>query len=586
MKKIYFLFTALLISSLGFSQELFVNGDLETWNDPSTPAGFTHIENVEQEATEVHGGNFSAKVVATATRDLGQTITGVVPGNLYTISFWYKVELGDGTDARIWSFWRNGTTNLPDNIVELRHDNSTYLPNNDGAWSQFSITLPAPATADGFYFEVRTYNNATVYYDDFSFFAEASSGEPALVITSPTEGSTVTTADTQVSFIVSNFDVANGTGDGHIHYTLDGGSVVMKYDTDPILLEGLSNGSHTLYVELVDNAHQPIVPAVNATLNFTTDIFVLPTLPHTESFNYSVGSNLNDQSSWSALNTGDQIVTTSGNLSYNGLVDSVGNSVSFDGVGQESTLEFTSVEAGEVYASFIFRVTDQSNVTDAGGAYFASLSNTTASYDARLWVKPVSVETPSTEFLIGISNTSTAADISFDANSYAVGSDIFIVMSYNVTDGVVKAWINPAEATFGLASAPAITVTATDASPAAFINKFILRQDNAARTPFITLDELRIGTTWADVTPTTLSNNDFTITNFNIYPNPTSTGFVNITSTNADAMSVSVFDMLGKQVINKTISNNRLDVSSLNAGMYIVKISQNNATVTKKLVIK
>ncbi len=84
----------------------------------------------------------------------------------------------------------------------------------------------------------------------------------------------------------------------------------------------------------------------------------------------------------------------------------------------------------------------------------------------------------------------------------------------------------------------------------------------------------------------TLSNNDFTITNFNIYPNPTSTGFVNITSTNADAMSVSVFDMLGKQVINKTISNNRLDVSSLNAGMYIVKISQNNATVTKKLVIK
>src|SRR5690606_3215576 len=114
--------------------------------------------------------------------------------------------------------------------------------------------------------------------------------------------------------------------------------------------EGLSNGSHTLYVELVDNAHQPIVPAVNATLNFTTDIFVLPTLPHTESFNYSVGSNLNDQPNWSALNTGDQIVTTSGNLSYNGLVDSVGNSISFDGVGQESTLEFTSVEDGEVYA--------------------------------------------------------------------------------------------------------------------------------------------------------------------------------------------------------------------------------------------
>jgi hypothetical protein len=84
----------------------------------------------------------------------------------------------------------------------------------------------------------------------------------------------------------------------------------------------------------------------------------------------------------------------------------------------------------------------------------------------------------------------------------------------------------------------------------------------------------------------TLSVGDATITNFSIYPNPTSTGYVNITSTNADAMSVAVFDVLGKQVINETISNNRLDVSSLNTGLYIVKISQNNATVTKKLVIK
>jgi len=88
------------------------------------------------------------------------------------------------------------------------------------------------------------------------------------------------------------------------------------------------------------------------------------------------------------------------------------------------------------------------------------------------------------------------------------------------------------------------------------------------------------------VETSTLSNNEVNLTSFNVYPNPTSTGFVNITSTNADAISVAVFDVLGKQVINKTISNNRLDVSSLNSGLYIVKISQNNATVTKKLVIK
>ena len=71
-----------------------------------------------------------------------------------------------------------------------------------------------------------------------------------------------------------------------------------------------------------------------------------------------------------------------------------------------------------------------------------------------------------------------------------------------------------------------------------------------------------------------------------MYPNPTSTGFVNVVGTNDNAISVSVYDILGKQVINQTLTNNRINVSALNAGVYIVKISQNDASVTKKLVIK
>ena len=73
---------------------------------------------------------------------------------------------------------------------------------------------------------------------------------------------------------------------------------------------------------------------------------------------------------------------------------------------------------------------------------------------------------------------------------------------------------------------------------------------------------------------------------FSIYPNPTNTGNVTITSTNNDVMDVQVFDVLGKQVINQRLTNNNLDVSNLRSGLYIVKINQNNASVTKKLVIK
>ncbi|WP_438964222.1 T9SS type A sorting domain-containing protein, partial [Winogradskyella sp.] len=85
---------------------------------------------------------------------------------------------------------------------------------------------------------------------------------------------------------------------------------------------------------------------------------------------------------------------------------------------------------------------------------------------------------------------------------------------------------------------------------------------------------------------TVLSTNDFSNVNFSIYPNPTNTGNVTITSTIIDAMTVQVFDVLGKQVIIQRVTNNNLDVSNLRSGLYIVKITQNNASVTKKLVIK
>ena len=73
---------------------------------------------------------------------------------------------------------------------------------------------------------------------------------------------------------------------------------------------------------------------------------------------------------------------------------------------------------------------------------------------------------------------------------------------------------------------------------------------------------------------------------FSVYPNPTNTGFVNISSKSSKVINVNVFDILGKQVLEGRVENNQLNVSGLNAGMYILRLSQDKATVTKKLIIE
>ena len=85
---------------------------------------------------------------------------------------------------------------------------------------------------------------------------------------------------------------------------------------------------------------------------------------------------------------------------------------------------------------------------------------------------------------------------------------------------------------------------------------------------------------------TPLSINNYQNNLFVMYPNPSNTGFVTIKSNQMGAVQAQVFDMLGKQMINTTVVNERLEVSSLNAGIYIVKLTQNDRTTTKKLILQ
>jgi len=570
MKKLYVLILSLTITTLSFGQEIMLNGNFESWDNATTPTSYSKAESTEQEITEVHGGANSAKHTG-GTKDIAQTITGIIPGSSYTISLWYKVASGDDTSARIWSYWQASGSNITDNANELRGPNNAYLSNNGGAWTQYTTTITAPATADGFYFEVRTYSGAVIYWDDFSVFKE-SVANPALSIISPGSGGNVAGPNVDVTLSIQNFNVANGTGDGHINYSVDGGTSISKYDTDPISLTGLSYGSHTVTVDLVDNSNAPLSTPLTATSTFTT--YQIQTLPTTESFTYTAAENLGDQGAWTNYFTGDEILIESGNLSYSGLAGT-GNSISFDGGGKDPVLNFTPTSSGTLYASFMLKVSALN--ASAVNGYFGVLRNNNGDYISRLWISPTSA----TSYRIGISSGGTLTQIHAPTTDYALNETIFVVFNYDLDNNSVSAWINK-----GNTTAPTADITEASTFTSNTLNQFLIRQDSATETPSIVMDELRIGATWTDVVPSSLSATSKDLSSFNLYPNPSNGGFVNIISNKTGAIKAQVFDVLGKPVLNEFVMNRRLNVSSLNTGIYIIKLKQGTTTTTKKLIVQ
>lgn len=84
----------------------------------------------------------------------------------------------------------------------------------------------------------------------------------------------------------------------------------------------------------------------------------------------------------------------------------------------------------------------------------------------------------------------------------------------------------------------------------------------------------------------TLSNVDFDANEFNIYPNP-SNGNVKINFENSnEKYSVQVFSVLGQKVFEKEyINSSSAAINNLQKGVYLVKITNDNKSVTKKLIV-
>lgn len=81
--------------------------------------------------------------------------------------------------------------------------------------------------------------------------------------------------------------------------------------------------------------------------------------------------------------------------------------------------------------------------------------------------------------------------------------------------------------------------------------------------------------------------NEEPIHEFKIHPNPVVDGEIMITTLLNGIKLVTIFDMQGQKVYSKQISSDEtVNVSHLNSGIYIIKVLENDILETQKLIIE
>lgn len=208
------------------------------------------------------------------------------------------------------------------------------------------------------------------------------------------------------------------------------------------------------------------------------------------------GKVLGGSYTWGFQNSGTDVTIASGNLSVTGLAAPTGGSASLPGGNfKEAVLPFTTtpVNSGTIYFSFAFNLSSLPTAT----AYSFGFNSST-SFASTLWL-----QASGGGYQIGLSNRSSGSTPVYDSTVFATGTTVFVVGSYEFVSGtandVSKLWINPSSATFDDLAIPSATLTSTGGTDMTSINSFLIR--GATGSPAGTFDELRIGTTWASVTP-------------------------------------------------------------------------------------
>ncbi|MEO1011467.1 MAG: T9SS type A sorting domain-containing protein [Bacteroidota bacterium] len=76
------------------------------------------------------------------------------------------------------------------------------------------------------------------------------------------------------------------------------------------------------------------------------------------------------------------------------------------------------------------------------------------------------------------------------------------------------------------------------------------------------------------------------IDGFDLYPNPVTHGKVYIKTTEDAPKKVHIFNVFGTPVLQTTLLGSELNLSELDAGVYVIRVFQRDKVATRKLIVK
>jgi hypothetical protein len=259
------------------------------------------------------------------------------------------------------------------------------------------------------------------------------------------------------------------------------------------------------YHVVVTNAFGALTSS-NAMLTVTNPPPPQPlTLPAHEPFNYDPGTDLQGQGDW-LLNGGTSGTIEGGNLDISGLSPAAGNRLTWGALSMSLRLPLgTNLTSGEVFFSFALRVDSLGGSFTGDGTLAGFTSGTGTSFGTKINIRPNGAG----GFNLGVSKLTGTTYGAWAETNFIVGKTVFVAGRYrfnnaNSTDDLCDLWLNPGSSTFGAPTPPPATIGSAGEGGADLsqIDRFFFRSGGSAASPAkLTADELRVGLTWASVTP-------------------------------------------------------------------------------------